>query len=217
MDQPREYPLHSMSLPLLAEYCAWELALYQHSEAYKDQHCVELFRRVTILRDAAAWQVARQCFTDIIYHWLRTHPDREALCQLNSEEYYVAAAYARFWQATTIERRLVIPSLAIGLHYLRISLNCAVLEALRSAAKPAISVLEQVTQSPSQTRSETEALWEKMQHLLSDEHDRRLAYLLYYCGLKPREIVQLYPQVFGDVQEIYRLRCRIVARLQDML
>ncbi|MBV9689639.1 MAG: hypothetical protein JO202_07995 [Ktedonobacteraceae bacterium] len=209
MDQPLEYPLHSMSLPLLGEYCAWELTLYQQGEAHNDQHCVELFRRVTTLRDPGAWQVVRYCFSGIISHWLRTHPYREAASQLNSEEYYVATAFARFWQTTTVEGQVVIPSLAVALHYLMMSLSCAVLDGLRSAEKLATHSVAEPEQA--------EALWEKIQHLLSDERELRLAYLLYYCGLMPREIVQLYPQEFGDVQEIYQLRSRVLERLQDVL
>ncbi len=39
-------------------------------------------------------------------------------------------------------------------------------------------------------------------------------YLLYYCGLKPREIVLRCPQEFDDVKEIYRLNHNIVERLR---
>jgi hypothetical protein len=48
--------------------------------------------------------------------------------------------------------------------------------------------------------------------LLSDEREKRLAYLLYYCGLKPRDIARRWSQEFHDVQEIYRLNSNIVER-----
>ena len=51
------------------------------------------------------------------------------------------------------------------------------------------------------------------QDMLPNERERRLAYLLYHCGLKPREIVRFCPQVWSDVQEIYRLRRNIMERL----
>ena len=40
-----------------------------------------------------------------------------------------------------------------------------------------------------------------------------MAYLLFHCGLKSREIVRFRPQDFGDVQEIYRTRRSIMERL----
>ena len=40
------------------------------------------------------------------------------------------------------------------------------------------------------------------------------AYLLYYCGLKPREIVRLLPDEFSNVYEIYRTYRNIDERLK---
>jgi hypothetical protein len=56
-------------------------------------------------------------------------------------------------------------------------------------------------------------VWNRLQVLLISERERRLAYLLYHCGLSPREIVRCCPQEWNDVQEIYRLRHTILERL----
>jgi hypothetical protein len=40
-----------------------------------------------------------------------------------------------------------------------------------------------------------------------------VAYLVFQCNLKPREIIRRCPQEFSEVQEIYRLRRIIVERL----
>ena len=48
--------------------------------------------------------------------------------------------------------------------------------------------------------------------MLPNKRERRLAYLLYHCGLKPREIVRFCPQEWSDVREIYRLRRNILER-----
>ena len=57
------------------------------------------------------------------------------------------------------------------------------------------------------------ALWEVLQTVLPNEREQRLTYLLYHCGLSPREIVRFCPQEWSDVQEIYRLRRTIMERL----
>ncbi len=59
----------------------------------------------------------------------------------------------------------------------------------------------------------TTEVWEILQRMLPDEREQRVAYLLYHCGLKPREIVRFCPQEFSDVREIYRLRRCIIERL----
>lgn len=61
---------------------------------------------------------------------------------------------------------------------------------------------------------DNQGIWESIQLLLSDERERRLAYLLYHCGLKPRDIVRRCSPEFPDVQEIYRLNSNIVERLR---
>jgi hypothetical protein len=50
--------------------------------------------------------------------------------------------------------------------------------------------------------------------LLPDKRERRLAYLLYCCGLKPRDIVKHCAEEFGDVKEIYRLNLNIIEKLR---
>jgi len=55
-------------------------------------------------------------------------------------------------------------------------------------------------------------IWEVLQTLLPSGRERRLAYLLYPCGLGPQEIVQCCSQEWSDAQEIYRLRRNIVER-----
>ena len=55
--------------------------------------------------------------------------------------------------------------------------------------------------------------WEILHMILSNPREQRVAYLLFHCGLKPREIVRFCPQEWSDVQEIYRLRRTIVVRL----
>ncbi len=57
-------------------------------------------------------------------------------------------------------------------------------------------------------------IWQSIQGLFPDERERRLMYLLYFCGLKPREIVIRCSQEFDDVKEIYRLNHNIIERLR---
>ena len=64
-----------------------------------------------------------------------------------------------------------------------------------------------------EVRTDSGELWEILQRALPNEREQRLAYLLYHCNLKPREIVRFCPQEWNDVQEIYHLRRNIMERL----
>lgn len=58
-----------------------------------------------------------------------------------------------------------------------------------------------------------ETVWNTLQKILPDAREQRLAYLLFHCGLKPKEIIHSCGQEFHDVQEIYHLRYNIMTRL----
>ncbi len=58
-----------------------------------------------------------------------------------------------------------------------------------------------------------EDLWEAMMQLFSCSREQRIAYLLFHCGLKTRKIVQVSPDEFSQIEEVYRLRHALVDRL----
>ena len=66
-------------------------------------------------------------------------------------------------------------------------------------------------------RPETSEIWDRLQAELPDQRERRLAYLLYHCGLQPSEIVRSCPQEWSDVHEVARLRRSILVRLMQMV
>ena len=94
--------------------------------------------------------------------------------------------------------------------FLRVSLNGAILETLRDSKRPG------AVSSPwpdGEDRLDRSELWDRLQARLPNWQEQRLAYLLYSCGLEPIEIVRYYPQEWGSVQKIIRLRRSILARL----
>ncbi|HZU01109.1 MAG TPA: hypothetical protein VFA10_15685 [Ktedonobacteraceae bacterium] len=56
------------------------------------------------------------------------------------------------------------------------------------------------------TRKHSAVLWGTLQRALPNARQQRLTFLLFNCGLSPREIVSHCSQEFGTVQEIVRLR-----------
>jgi hypothetical protein len=148
----------------------------------------------------------------MVLGWLHDHPSREVACSRESEEHYVALAFERFWQAA-LQRQVVCKTLTEVLVSLRASLNGAILETLRTSSRPR-EVLRPGTGEPHMQNSPgSRETWDTLQTLLSDQREQRLAYLLYHCGLKPREVVRCCPQEWRDIQEISCLRHIILERL----
>ena len=212
----REIPCSALCVPQLAAQCMKEVDNYHRGEPYTDVYGVELLHRATVQGDQEAWTWIQHCFSGLVLSWLRHHPYRESACRFENEENYVAQTFERFWQATTLTQKVEFNTLAAALRYLRLSLNGAILDSLRAKARSrevplpepgelGEPYIEDVTSSGE--------VWEIIQSMLPDKREQRLAYLLFYCGLKAREIVRYLPQEWSDVHEIYRLRRSITARL----
>ena len=188
---------------------------YPRGEVNPHQDCLELLRRATVQQDAYAWECLQRQLREIVLSWMRHHPDKEAACRLDSEEHYVHQTIERFWQATQHNQHLEFTTFAAALHYLCASLNGAILDTLR-----AYSLLRDVPLpelgSPGEPVMEdgmdSGARWENLQEILPDGRERRLAYLLFHCGLTPKQIVRFCPQDFNDVDEISRLRLSVMER-----
>jgi len=205
-----------MRLPALAALCLGEIDHYRRGEPYTDTYGVELLRRATVEDDQEAWLWVQHCFGGLVRAWLHRHPKRAAACRLESEENYVAQAFERFWQATTANQRVGFSTLAAALRYLRASLHGAILDTLRAYALPReVSLPEPGESGEPQVEESTESseVWEVLKTMLPHPREQRGAYLLFYCGLKPREIVRFCPQEWSTVYEIYGLRRTIMERL----
>lgn len=206
----------ALSNAALAEQCLLQLDAYRRGELCDGSYGLELFRRATVEGDVEAWEWVLRCFGEIVLAWLRRHPSRAAACRLDSEENFVALTFERFWRATTVTQQITFRTLAAALQYLRASLHGAILDTLRAYARPQEAPLPEPGEPGepfAEEPAEASEVWAVLQTMLPMWRERRLAYLLYHCGLKPREIVRFCPQEWNDVQEIYHLRRTILDRL----
>jgi hypothetical protein len=201
-----------MSIPALTAHCLQELDHYRKNEQYTEIYAIELLRRATTQGNQQARASVQFCFGGIVRDWFRCHPHREKACHLESEEYYIAQAFVSFWQATASYHRVEFSPLSDVLLYLRASLHGAIMDTLRAYEQPMGVPLPGQRKSRVDGSASSEA-WNNLTMMLPSPLEQRLAYLLFHCGLKPREIVHVCPQEFSDVQEIYRLQYNITERL----
>jgi hypothetical protein len=212
----REAALRSLGLSELVGQCVQQMSAYRRGEPSTDVYGVELLRRATIGRDPEAWAALQQCLADVVRSWLRGYPNWEVAVRLDSEEHYVAQAFERFWWATTQSQQIQFRTVAAALQYLHASLHCALLDTMRAYVRPKEIPLPEPCESGepwAEDGGEGQELWEVIRRLLPNQREQRLAYLLFHCSLKPREIVRFCPQEFSSVEDIYRLRRNIVERL----
>ena len=212
MDRPPK----DLSLSELENRCKSEMNNYSRRVEHDGQYCLEIFRRAMLQGVSLAWELLHQIFKPTMLRWLRSHPHREAASRLESEDNYIVQAFERFWGSTVHKQQLEFKSLAAALSYLRASLNGAILDTLRTYSRAKEEPLPEpgFHGEPAVEESDDSNVWQIIQHMLPDKRERRLAYLLFHCGFKSREIVQLFPKEFSNVQQIYRLHRHIIERLQ---
>ena len=210
-----ESPFTTLQVSELVEQCQREIQTHRRGEPSNDAYGLELLCRAMVQGDEAAWAGVEQCLGEVVRGWLHSHPCREAACRWQSEEDSVALAFERFRQAA-VQQQLVFRTLGEALVYLRASLHGAILDRLRASSRPKeVSLPEPGEAGEPQVEDRAAGLqvWEVLQRLLPNAREQRLAYLLYHCGLLPREIVRFCPQEWNEIQEIYHLRHNILERV----
>ncbi len=234
MDSTMEEQPRDMSLSDLAKRSRGEIAKHRRGEVSDDRYCLEILRRAMAQRDHFAWDVLQQIFSEIVMNWMHCHPCHQAALRHDSEENYVARAFARFWRATINNPRLEFVTLGAALSFLYASLNGAIIDELRAYARPKEVPLEIDDPDEGHVYSrmlsdashmgplapepdDDSEVWQILESMLSNEREHRVAYLLYYCNLKPRDIIRFCRDEFDSVQEIYRLRRNILERIQRNL
>ncbi|HJT55584.1 MAG TPA: hypothetical protein VJ761_03740 [Ktedonobacteraceae bacterium] len=216
MDTEMERQLRNMSTQALAARCRHEINGYRRGEIQELPTCLELFRRARVQHDDAALDGLRQCFSEFVQDWIRRHPQKEVVCRLASEEYYAAQAFELFWQAVMHRQVPECATLPTILTCLQASVNGVILDALRTfsqSSKSAFLETDEAGESVVESNGNRATLWENIQSMLPNERERRVAYLLFHCGMQPGEIVGCDPREFSDVQEVVRLRHNIMKRL----
>jgi DNA-directed RNA polymerase specialized sigma24 family protein len=209
-------PPDQMSLAALEKRCQREIINFRKGEAYNDQYCLEIFYRALKKQDDEAWELLMRNFRGVAVGWLRSHPRYRLAMRHDSEENYVVEAFARLWRAKH-DKSLDFDSLAAALAYLKRCLSGTVLDMLRAYDRQMLQLPEPATGSPEEPVAQEEddgrELWEVIQSFLPTEREKRVAYLMFHCNLKPREIMQHCPGMFSDVKEVYHLRRNIEDRL----
>ena len=171
---------------------------------------LELWRRASREGDQEAWAAFQQSLEETVLAWFHAHPSREAAIRVQSESYFVTTAFEQLWHLV-VKGQVACQALSEVLVYLRASLNAAILEGLRVARRAGSASSLPDREEP----CESGVVWGQLQGALSNERERRLAYLLYHCGLSPTEIVCCSPQEWSDVREVARLRRSILVRLMQ--
>src|SRR5436305_5848333 len=175
--------------------------------------------QVLLHNDQLAKEKVHRQLSEAVLGWLRFHPRREEARKYGNEEYYMEQTFECFWQTIVQHREVGLSTFTAVLKYLQASLDGVIIETLRNYSySRELSIAEPVEPSyPGKPFSEghdnSSEIWKDIQSLLSSAREQHLAYLLFHCGLKPKEIVQSYPLEYSNLKEILRLRYKVMSGL----
>lgn len=214
--------LSVLPLSRLASRCAQETERFFRREDHDPEPCYELFRRALQARDDAAYAALYHQYQPMVRRWVQQHPafsgDEEA-------DLFVNSAFEKLWQAVTPEKFHRFPNLKSLLAYLKLCVHSVLIDHVRSRQ---LAIADQEPQHVllSDLRPEADPLrmaiaqvergdlWRLIRSKLQDERERTVIYGCFVLSLKPRELYAQRPDLFGDVQEVYRTKQNVLERLR---
>jgi DNA-directed RNA polymerase specialized sigma24 family protein len=209
-----------LSLPALVRRCATETDHFYYGRSYDARFAHELFRRALVERDEIAWEHIYTQYGTLVESWVRR--SGAFLGSGESSEFFVGAAFTKFWRAVSPERFATFPTLAALLSYLQLCTGSVVIDSVR-AQSWAEMVAEEALPADQTTRVSTddEALervsrgefWRYIDTQLNGDAERAVVLGSFVLGMKPGEICDEHPDLFANVGEVYNVKRNVLCRL----
>lgn len=213
--------IERMDLPVLAHHAQIESQHFYQRQEYDQRYAYELFRRALVAGDEDAWRHIFEQFRPLVEHWVRS--SGAFTVSGETSDYFVNAAFIRFWRAIPPERFATFPNLASLLNYLRRCATCVVIDAARALAFADLLPEEQINWNHQRlSHADEEAtgrvcraeFWRLIDQLLTSEAERVVVHCAYVLGMKPSEIYAQWRSLFSSVEEVYTLKRTVLSRLR---
>jgi DNA-directed RNA polymerase specialized sigma24 family protein len=209
-----------LSLPALVRRCATESDHFYHNRPYDARFAHELFRRALVERDEIAWEHVYAHYSPLVESWVRR--SGAFVGSGESSEFFVGAAFTKFWRAVSPERFATFPTLAALLSYLQLCTSSVVIDSVRaqSWAEMVADDALPVEQTP-RAAADDEAIdrvsraefWRYIDTQLHGDAERAVVVGSFVMGMKPGEICDQRPDLFANVGDVYNIKRNVLTRL----
>lgn len=199
------------------------------SDNSHERFCFELFRRSIVERDQLCWSEIYQQYQKLVIRWTAEHVSPLRQIGNATVEEMVLDAFTSFWRAYSEEKLAKANGVGSVLMYLKSCVATSVAQARRKAERTVaqaewdqyvVDSTTASTKSGSRTdedvlqQIESEQIWQIVNACCHDEKDQIIARLGLVSNLKPRSIMEIHPELFTSVEEIYELRRNLKNRLR---
>lgn len=212
-----------LTLAGIAHRCVQETELFFRHQSYDPHYCFELFRRAIVDHNQRAWELIYAQYRPLVAGWVKHH----SAFPTSGEEvqYFVNRAFEKMWVALTPDKFSRFPNLKSLLRYLQMCVHSVIVDQVRVAEQSVVGVQVEALAAEGRVRGpgvENQALdwvqrqdfWDQINARLHNEKERRVVYGSFVLALKPRELYAQFQETFQDVNEIYRVKENVLARLR---
>jgi DNA-directed RNA polymerase specialized sigma24 family protein len=219
----RETDPRLLTLAGIAHRCAQETELFFRHQSHDPRYCFELFRRAIMDQNQRAWELIYAQYRPLVTGWVKRH----SAFPTSGEEvqYFVNRAFEKMWLALTPDKFSRFPNLKSLLRYLQMCLHSVIVDQVRVAEQSVVGVQVEALAAEGRTKGlivESQALdrvqrqefWDQINARLHNEKERQVVYGSFVLALKPRELYAQFQETFCDVNEVYRVKENILARLR---
>ena len=218
-----ESDLRRLSIAGLAHRCAQETELFFQRQSYDPRYCFELFRRAIAGQNQRAWELVYDQYLSLVAGWVQRHPAFEA--SREEVQYLANCAFEKMWASVTPDKFSRFSDLKSLLRYLQMCVHSVIVDHIRLADH---AILDDPVEAPAMERRahgpaiEDQALdrvhheefWRWLNERLHDDKERQVVYGSFILGLKPRDLYDQFRDTFSDVDEVYRVKQNVLARLR---
>ena len=220
---PTASGLERQALATIAHRCADETERFFRRLSHDPRFCFELFRRALVVRVDGAWELIYQQYLPLVSSWVERH---SAFAASGEEvQYFVNRAFEKMWQAVTPRKFGRFPELKSLLRYLQMCVHSVVLDQVRVAERSIVGVQVESRAAENRVKGPTiedqalgqvrrQEFWDQINARLRDEKERLVVYGSFVLALKPRELYAQFRETFCDVNQVYRVKENVLARLR---
>ena len=209
-----------LSLPALVRRCATESDHFYHNRSYDARFAHELFRRALVERDEIAWEHIYIHYSPLVESWVRR--SGAFVGSGESSEFFVGAAFTKFWRAVSPERFATFATLAALLSYLQLCTSSVVIDSVRAQSwaemvaddsLPADQAPHGSADDEAIDRVSRAEFWRYIDTQLHCDAERAVVLGSFVLGMKPSEICDQRPDLFASVGDVYNVKRNVLSRL----
>lgn len=212
-----------LSLTDLARICAHQTELFFHRKDHDTRYCFELFKRAISENDQTAWEIIYEQYQTLVTGWVKQHRGFEVSGE--EAQYFVTGAFGKISSILTAEKLSNFSDLQSLLYYLKMCVHSVITDNTRSLGHANsqisfedlgfdITTTDPAVEDDVLDKLDNQAFWVQINERLKDEKEHLVMKGIFVLALKPREICDHFGDVFSEVEEVYRIKQNILARLR---